>query len=172
MVDCTRRQSYDDAGSRFEGGKQTVNTESRSPDGNAPADIKMSRPTGKTSSGTVGDGGGGGDPLSPENIFREMIEREVRNGRLTAHRRKRIIRYAAQLRLNAVDAGIMVRECQERMALERKGREQPFQINEGTPRLTYHDVSPHERSNVDYWLIWLIVGLAIAADAAFFSWLI
>ena len=49
--------------------------------------------------------------ISHREIFREMIAEEVRRGRLDRARRQRIIRYAAQLGLSAVEAGAMIQEC-------------------------------------------------------------
>ena len=47
------------------------------------------------------------------DIFRAMITAELRAGRLTPGRRKRIVQYAAQLRLSAVEAGRLIDECRE-----------------------------------------------------------
>ena len=51
--------------------------------------------------------------ISQEEIFRQLIADEVRAGRLTPARRRRIVRYAAQLRLSAVDVGLMIAQCRE-----------------------------------------------------------
>lgn len=44
-------------------------------------------------------------------VFRRMIEEEIRQGRLTPAGRRRIVRYGAQLRLSAVEVGRLVSEC-------------------------------------------------------------
>ncbi len=44
-------------------------------------------------------------------IFRELIADEVRTGRLTRARRRRIVQYAAQLGLSAVQVGRLIAEC-------------------------------------------------------------
>ena len=49
--------------------------------------------------------------LDTASIFREMIAREVRDGELTPWRRRRIVRYAAGLRLSATEAGRLIEEC-------------------------------------------------------------
>lgn len=46
-------------------------------------------------------------------VFRELIAAEVRNGRMNRHQRARIVRYAAQLGLSAVETGQLIAECQE-----------------------------------------------------------
>jgi hypothetical protein len=47
-------------------------------------------------------------------IFREMIAAELRAGRLTPLRRARIVRYASQLGLSAVEAGRLITECHQK----------------------------------------------------------
>lgn len=49
--------------------------------------------------------------IDTASIFREMIAREVRDGTLTPWRRRRIVRYAAGLRLSAREAGRLIEEC-------------------------------------------------------------
>ncbi|MGB0714468.1 MAG: hypothetical protein ACPGXK_01235 [Phycisphaerae bacterium] len=131
-------------------------------------------------------------PPGTREIFERMIEQEVRNGRLTAHRRRRIIRYAAQLRLNAVDAGMLIQQCQERVAEELQSPAQSSSsphAARSTHPLTYHpgddavdyavdDPQGLQRArmsrshpNFDYWLIWLIVFAAIVVDALLLRWL-
>jgi len=48
-------------------------------------------------------------------VFRELILDEIRSGRLSRSRRRRIVRYAAALGLSAVDAGNMIAECREQL---------------------------------------------------------
>jgi hypothetical protein len=43
-------------------------------------------------------------------IFREMVRWELRNGRLSSWRRRKLVRYAASLRLSAVEAGELIQE--------------------------------------------------------------
>jgi hypothetical protein len=49
--------------------------------------------------------------IAIDDIFRELIRSEIRNGRLSTWRRRRIVQYAAQLNLSAVEAGRMIEEC-------------------------------------------------------------
>ncbi len=61
----------------------------------------------------------GGDisycPAMPDagTIFRELIAVELRAGRLTPSRRARIVRYASQIGLSAVQAGRFITECRD-----------------------------------------------------------
>ena len=67
----------------------------------------------------VGSFAGGYSPrdytrrIDTKEIFRELIAQEVRSGRLSPSRRRRIVRYAAQLRLSAVETGRLIAECRE-----------------------------------------------------------
>lgn len=49
--------------------------------------------------------------ISEEEIFTELIKEEVRTGRLTAARRRRLIRYAAHLQISAVDVGNLIADA-------------------------------------------------------------
>jgi len=51
--------------------------------------------------------------IDTKDIFRELIAQEVRSGRLTPSRRRRIVRYAAQLRLSAAETGRLIVECRD-----------------------------------------------------------
>lgn len=51
-------------------------------------------------------------PIDNQTIFRELIAGEVRAGRMNRAQRRRIVRYAAQLGLSAVEAGELISECQ------------------------------------------------------------
>jgi len=53
-----------------------------------------------------------------DDIFREMIRMEIRCGRLSPWRRRRIVQYAAQLNLSAVQAGRLIEECREELYAE------------------------------------------------------
>ena len=61
---------------------------------------------------------GDGIPFCPSlpdtrTIFRELIAAELRAGRLTPSRRARIVRYASQIGLSAVEAGRLITECHD-----------------------------------------------------------
>ena len=68
--------------------------------------------TGREDSGCP-TAGGFAPPIDMQDLFRQLIADELRAGRLTPWRRRRIVRYAAQLGLNAVQAGRLVEECRQ-----------------------------------------------------------
>jgi hypothetical protein len=73
---------------------------------------------------------GGYKPTGPgridtKEIFRRLIAQEVRSGRLTPSRRRRIVRYAAQLNLSAVETGRLITECRNE-ALESENPEEIY----------------------------------------------
>ena len=64
-------------------------------------------------------------PISMYDIFRRLILDEIRNGKLSASRRRRIVRYAAQMGLSAVEAGRLIETCRSEV-LERGNETQRF----------------------------------------------
>ena len=63
--------------------------------------------------------------IDTKEIFRAMIAREVRTGRLTPSRRRRMVRYAAQFHLSAVETGRLIAECRDE-ALESEDAEEIY----------------------------------------------
>jgi len=59
----------------------------------------------------------GSSSINTADVFRALIEEELRSGRLTIARRRRIVRYAMAMGLSATDAGELIAECQSQ-ALE------------------------------------------------------
>lgn len=65
----------------------------------------------------------GGDSDRPEfvpavdirDVFRRLIADEIRAGRMTTSRRRRIVRYAAHLGISAVEAGRLVTACRKQV---------------------------------------------------------
>ena len=51
--------------------------------------------------------------IDHDEIFRKLIADELRGGRLDSSRRRRIVRYAAQMGLSAVEAGRLMAACRE-----------------------------------------------------------
>lgn len=51
--------------------------------------------------------------IEVRDVFAQLIADEVRSGRLSPARRRRIVRYAARLGLSAVEVGRMVTRCRE-----------------------------------------------------------
>jgi hypothetical protein len=88
------------------------------------------------------------------NIFREMVRGEARNGPLTATRRKRLIQYAAALRLSPMQASRIVTEVCRECA-------QPTEL---APPVIYRLVetaaTPHR------WPVWLKITLTLMAAFA------
>lgn len=50
-------------------------------------------------------------PIDTEEIFRQLIVDELRCGRLTPSRRRRIVQYATQMGLSARQAGRLIETC-------------------------------------------------------------
>jgi len=109
-------------------------------------------------------------PIDQREIFRQLIEDEIRNGRLTRARRRRIVRYAAQLRLSAVEAGNMIERCRARLAEERElygSAANPPQLKlAARPKLVHE---PPYASIV--WQLWLILVAALMFDLVMLRWL-
>ncbi len=60
---------------------------------------------------------GGGASLPTADIFRALIAGELRNGRLTAARRRRIVRYGASMGLSANELGKLITQCRNEALL-------------------------------------------------------
>lgn len=99
--------------------------------------------------------------IEMRDVFHQMIAEELRNGRLTQERRKRIIRYAAQLGLSAVEAGRLITTCREQVleSADSVGRRHALKLVEPEP----------ERVPAAFKLA-LVVALAIVVDLLLFGW--
>ena len=101
-------------------------------------------------------------PIDTRDIFRELIATELRHGRLTQARRRRIVRYAAQMGLSAVEAGRLITACRAEA------------MQSGDPAEKYHAlrlVEPApERIPMGLKLA-LVVALAILLDLVVVRWL-
>lgn len=99
--------------------------------------------------------------IEMRDVFHQMIADELRNGRLTQERRKRIIRYAAQLGLSAVEAGRLITTCREQVleSADTAGRRHALKLVEPEP----------ERVPAAFKLA-LVVALAIVVDLLLFGW--
>ena len=99
--------------------------------------------------------------IEMSDVFHQMIANELRNGRLTSDRRKRIIGYAAQLGLSAVQAGRLITTCREQIleSAEPVERRHALKLVEPEP----------ERIPAACKLA-LVVALAIAFDLWLFGW--
>ena len=100
--------------------------------------------------------------IETRDVFRQMIAMELRNGRLTPARRRRIVRYAAQMGLSAVEAGQLIAAC----------RKEALQSED--PRARHHALRlvepPPERAPVVL-ILSVALALAILLDLIFVSWL-
>jgi hypothetical protein len=50
-------------------------------------------------------------PREARNIFKQMVFGELRNGRLSKYRRANLVKFAAALRLGAVEAGEVIQDA-------------------------------------------------------------
>ncbi len=101
--------------------------------------------------------------IDVEDVFRRLIEDELRQGRLTRARRKKIIQYAVQLRMSAVQTGRLIEKCRTR-ALESNDpevRHYAFRLTEPAPSR----VSPALK-------ISLVIALAILFDLLLLKWFV
>lgn len=100
--------------------------------------------------------------IGRDDVFRKLIADEIRNGRLSPSRRRRIVRYAAQLELSAVQAGELITACREK-ALQSNDPAERFHalrlVEPPTPRVP---------TSVK---IAVVVGLAILLDLLVVVWL-
>ena len=86
-------------------------------------------------------------------IFREVVKSEVADGRLSPWRRRKLVQYAASLRISAVEAGELIQEAIRARGVEEIGEEEP------APRLRL--VPPARRT----WPIWAKLTAALAVVA-------
>ena len=101
-------------------------------------------------------------PIDTREIFRELIASELRNGRLTRERRRRIVRYAAQMGLSAVEAGRLIAACRAEA------------LQSGDPTEKYHAlrlVDPEPECIPVGLKLTLVVALAILVDLLVIRWL-
>ncbi len=99
--------------------------------------------------------------IEKRDVYYEMIASELRNGRLTRARRKRIIQYAAHLGLNAVEAGRLITQCGE-LALQSDDpveRDHALKLVEPEP----------ERVPIAF-KIAIVVALALVVDLVVLGW--
>ena len=63
-----------------------------------------------------------------EAIFRQLIDQELRHGRLNKATRARIVGYACGMGVSATRAGELVRECATEMSRQRHAPEREFAL--------------------------------------------
>ena len=100
--------------------------------------------------------------IDASDILRRLIVDELRNGRLTRGRRRRIVRYCAALGLSAVQAGELIKA----------GREEVLQSSDPTER--YHAlrlVEPQPTLIPTAVKIALVIAVAIVVDVMVIRWM-
>jgi hypothetical protein len=101
--------------------------------------------------------------IDTKEIFRELIAEEIRSGRMTARRRRRIVRYAASMGLSAVQAGELMAACRDEL-MESDRLEDRYRA------LRMDDPPPATSSP---WIRAIIIILGVLAmDAVFLGWLL
>jgi len=100
--------------------------------------------------------------LDTRTIFREMIARELRSGRLTAAQRARFVRYAAQMGLSATQAGLLIAECRDEALQSGDG-----EIREFALRL----VEPVEPLIPTWFKIAVVIVAALTLDVLIVLWI-
>jgi len=100
--------------------------------------------------------------IDTHEVFRALIADEIRNGRLTPVRRRRIVRYAAGLKMSAVEAGRLIAACREEILTSEDptGRRHALRLVDPQP----------ERISAPL-KISILVALAIIADLMIVKWL-
>ncbi len=99
--------------------------------------------------------------IDTHEIFRQMIAEELRSGRLTAARRRRIIRYAAGMGLSASEAGTLVETC----------REQALQSDNVEERACALRLAPRETEHIPIAMkLSVILLLVVLADLIVLLW--
>ena len=99
---------------------------------------------------------GTGQSCDLDTIFRQLIEDEIRSGRLTKARRKRIVGYAAQLRISAVHAGQLIESCRQKV----------LESNDATQQSHALRLVPSQPSLIPHvTLIWVVIVGALILDA-------
>ena len=101
--------------------------------------------------------------IDMQDVFRQLIADELRDGRLTPARRRRIVRYAAQLGLSAVQAGRLVDACRKE-ALAEGGAPEHLHALRLVPPI-HEKVAPHVK------IALLVVG-AIFLDLLLVLWVL
>ena len=97
--------------------------------------------------------------IETAEIFRGMIEWEIRSGKLTSSRRRRIIQYAAQLGLSPIDAGQLITTvCRDAMDNEPQD-------------LTLRYVAPHRFPWLTRARCAILLGLLLIAEFFVLRWL-
>jgi hypothetical protein len=99
--------------------------------------------------------------IDMKDVFCRLIEEELRGGRLTRSRRKRIVQYAVQLRISAVETGRLIEACRQRV------------LESSEPAERYHALRLVERRDTKVPFVFkvsLVVALAILLEVLLLKW--
>ena len=99
--------------------------------------------------------------LDDAEIFRQLIKTELRNGRLSSSQRRRIVRYAAKLRVSAVEAGQLIARCREEALHSADPTERVHALRLVEPETGHTPVALR---------ISLVIALAILVDLLVLGW--
>ena len=94
--------------------------------------------------------------IDTRDIFRQMIADEIRSGRLSRGRRRRIVRYATSMGVSAVEAGKLIAACRDQL------------LDSDEPEHRYHAlrlIDPPPSRAPSAVRLALILAAALAADA-------
>ncbi len=100
--------------------------------------------------------------LDTETILQEMIDHELRAGRLTASQRAQIMRFGAEFGLSAVETRDLINECRDKVLLSADPAERRY-----ARRL----LDPPPARIPTTWKMAAAIAVAIAVDVALFLWL-
>jgi hypothetical protein len=100
--------------------------------------------------------------IDTREVFRRLIADELRSGRLTPSRRRRIVRFAAHLGLSAVQVGRLITACREETLRSADANERRHAL-----RL----VEPAPTRVPTHFKIALVVAGAILLDLLVLKWL-
>lgn len=100
--------------------------------------------------------------IDNETIFRELIKAELRNGRLSPWRRRRIVRYAAHLNMSAVEVGRWITQAKKELLVsgEPSQRQQTLRYVEAC------EEQPRRKVNIA-----LVVAIVLLVDLCVVVWL-
>ncbi len=101
--------------------------------------------------------------IDMQDVLRQLIVDEVCAGNLTKSRRRRIVRYAASMGLNAVQAGRLIDECRS----EASAGDAPVDPYRGLRM-----VQPPASRVPESFGLWSAVAMAIIADILILLWVV
>lgn len=109
--------------------------------------------------------------IDTREIFRRLILDEIRRGALDRPRRRRIIQYAAQLKLSAVEIGQLINSCRDELLAgeDHEGRHMAVRLLQDEDDQVVHPEGWHLLAM--FTLRGLTIGLWIIAGILLLAWL-